>query len=121
MKLRNLLRLRCPVCEKGAMFCGYLDTPVRCPECGFYFMREAGYFLPHAAIAYGVTALAAFAAWPALWYLGGVRSEAAIVIAMAAFGLGFGLWFNRYAKMIWLVIDLKLHPPVKEDFESRGR
>ena len=121
MKLRNLIRLRCPVCEKGKLFHGYLDTPQRCPECGFYFMRETGYFLPHAAIAYGCTALVAFATWPLLWYVAGVRSDTIILGSMILAGLGFGLWFNRYAKMIWMVLDLKMHPPVQEDFDTRGR
>jgi hypothetical protein len=103
------------------MFRSLLDTPTRCQECGFYFMRETGYFLPHAAIAYGATALAAFSVWPVLWFLLGVRSDWILLTAMIGGGLAFGLWFNRYAKMLWLIIDLKLHPPVREDFEQRGR
>jgi hypothetical protein len=35
--------------------------------------------------------------------------------------IGFGMWSLRYAKMLWLMLDLKIHPPVKEDFERRGR
>jgi uncharacterized protein (DUF983 family) len=121
MKLRSILTLRCPVCGKGKLFRHYLDTPDRCPECGFFFMRETGYFLPHAAIAYGATVLAAFTMWPLLWYAAGIRSDGVLLAAMVIAGLLFGLWFNRYAKMIWIVIDLKLHPPTREDFEPRGR
>jgi hypothetical protein len=33
----------------------------------------------------------------------------------------FGLWSIRYAKMLWLAIDLTIHPSVLEDFEARGR
>lgn len=120
MMLRNVIRLRCPVCSKGKLFRSYLDTPAKCPECGFYFMRETGYFLPHAPIAYGATVLVAFSIWALLWLLG-VRSDALILTSMVAVGLLFGLWFNRYAKMLWLVFDLKMHPPVHEDFEGRGR
>jgi uncharacterized protein (DUF983 family) len=120
MKWRAILRLRCPVCGKGEIFRSYLDTPTRCEECGFYFMRETGYFLPHAAIAYGATVLVALALWPILWLLG-VRSDWVILPAMIAGGLAFGFWFNRYAKMLWLILDLTLHPPVREDFEKRGR
>ena len=36
-------------------------------------------------------------------------------------GLVFGLWSIRYAKIIWLNIDLTFHPPSREDFEQRGR
>ena len=83
-------------------------------------MRESGYFLPHAAIGYGVTVLAALSVWPLL-RLVGVRSDCVILASMIAVGFGFGVWFIRYAKMLWLVIDLKLNPPAREDFQSRGR
>jgi len=84
-------------------------------------MRESGYFLPHVAIGYGVTALAALSVWPLLRYVVGVQSDWIILSAMVAIGVGFGVWFIRYAKMLWLVIDVKLNPPTREDFQSRGR
>jgi len=40
---------------------------------------------------------------------------------MVAVALLFGVWFTRYSKAIWLAIDLTLHPPAAEDFDSRGR
>src|SRR5262245_19631604 len=121
MTLRSILQLRCPLCEKGRLFRGYFDTPERCPECGYYFMRESGYFLPHVAIGYGVTVLVALGVWPLLRYVFGVRSDALILASMILVGIGFGAWFIRYAKMLWLALDLFLHPPSQEDFESRGR
>ena len=84
-------------------------------------MRETGYFLPHVAIGYGATVAAALGVWPLLRYVVGIRSDWIILAAMVATGLGFGLWFVRYAKMLWLAIDLKLNPPTREDFQSRGR
>ena len=62
MKLTALLRLRCPICGKGKLFEGYFDSPVRCPSCGYYFMRESGYFLPHVVIGYAFTVLVALGA-----------------------------------------------------------
>src|SRR5215510_5332634 len=121
MHLKTILRLRCPVCENARIFHGYFDTPNRCPFCGYFFMRETGYFLPHVAIGYGATVLAALAVWPFLQYAVGVRSDWIILASMIAVGLGFGAWFVRYAKMLWIMIDLWLHPPTQEDFESRGR
>jgi uncharacterized protein (DUF983 family) len=119
--LRNIVTLRCPVCNKGKLFKGYLDTPERCPECGYYFMRETGYFLPHAPIGYLPTVAVAFSVWPIMYFLLGVRSDVVTIVTMVVVGILFGLWFNRYAKMIWLAIDLTLHPPAREDFERRGR
>ena len=121
MKLENLLRLRCPVCGKGKIFHGYLDTPDTCPECGFYFMRETGYFLPHAPISYLLIVLAAVFVLGLLRLVFDVKSDAIVLSSMVIFAVAFGVWSNRYTKMIWLVIDLKLNPPTKEDFQSRGR
>jgi hypothetical protein len=84
-------------------------------------MRETGYFLPHAPIGYAMTSAAALAVWLLLEYGLGVRSSAAILAAIVAVGIGFGVWSARYAKMLWLTLDLWLHPPTREDFEPRGR
>jgi uncharacterized protein (DUF983 family) len=121
MSLRNFLALRCPVCKKGKIFEGYFDTPERCPACGFFFMREAGYFLPHVPIGYIVTVGASLGSWPLLTYVFGVTSAVVTLTVMVLVAIFFGVWSLRYAKMLWLVIDLKIHPPVKEDFETRGR
>jgi len=54
-------------------------------------------------------------------YVLGVRSDAAILTTMIVTGILFGVWFLRYAKMLWLALDLTLHPAANEDFQSRGR
>jgi len=121
VKLENLLRLQCPVCGKGKIFHGYLDTPHTCPVCGFYFMRETGYFLPHAPISYLLIVLAALFAFALLRLVLQVESDTIVLSSMVIFAMAFGVWSNRYTKMIWLAIDLKLNPPTKEDFQARGR
>ena len=121
MKLGSLLRLRCPICGKGKLFTGYFDSPARCPSCGYFFMRESGYFLPHVAIGYGFTILVSLGSWPVLYYLIGLRSPAITLSIMVTVAVVFGVWFIRYSKAIWLAIDLTIHPPASEDFESRGR
>jgi uncharacterized protein (DUF983 family) len=121
MRLKNLLGLRCPVCGKGKIFHGYLDTPDSCPECGFYFMRETGYFLPHAPISYLLIILAAIVPFVLLRLVFHVESDVIVLSSMILFAVAFGVWSNRYTKMIWLTIDLTLHPPTKEDFQGRGR
>ena len=121
MRLLSLLRLRCPICGKGRLFHGYFDSPERCPACGYYFMRESGYFLPHVAIGYVATVLVALGSWPVLRYVFGIRSPALTLGIMIAVAILFGVWFTRYAKAIWLALDLTLNPPAADDFESRGR
>jgi uncharacterized protein (DUF983 family) len=121
MRLENLLKLRCPVCSKGRIFHGYLDTPESCPECGFYFMRETGYFLPHAPISYLLMVLAAAFAFVLLRLVFHIESDVVVLSSILIFAVAFGFWSNRYTKMLWLIIDLTLHPPTKEDFQARGR
>jgi len=84
-------------------------------------MRESGYFLPHVAIGYGFTVLAALGTWPLLYYVFGVRNAALTLGIMVAVAFFFGVWFVRYSKALWLALDLTLHPPQSEDFEPRGR
>jgi len=121
MELLSIVTLRCPVCHEGKLFKSLLDTPEQCPHCKYFFMRESGYFLPHYAIAYPFTAGAALGTWPFLKYVVGMQSDNVILAGMVVVGGLFGLWSIRYAKMIWLVIDLTFHPPTREDFEQRNR
>ena len=121
LNLRTFVKLCCPVCGKGKIFHGYLDTPSRCPECGFYFMRETGYFLPHAPISYLVIILTALLVWLVLYFVLKMDSNLIMLALITVLPTLFGVWSNRYAKMLWMAIDLWLHPPAGEDFESRGR
>lgn len=121
MKLSTFLKLRCPVCEAATIFHRYFDTPERCPSCGFFFMRENGYFLPHFAFGYPVIVFVALGLWPLLRYGFGIHSERVLLGTMVTGGLLFGTWYIRYAKMMWLVFDLWMNPKVKEDFQRRGR
>ncbi|HVQ64370.1 MAG TPA: DUF983 domain-containing protein [Terriglobia bacterium] len=121
MNLRTFLKLSCPVCGKGKIFRGYLDTPERCPECGYYFMRETGYFLPHAPISYLGIVVVAVLVWAVLRFIMGVESDFIVLTSIIVVPALFAFWSNRYAKMLWLMFDLWLHPPTQEDFEHRGR
>lgn len=121
MKLSTILNLRCPVCERSKIFHSYFDTPEKCPSCGFYFMRENGYFLPHVAIGYSLIVTVTLGIWPVLKYGLGIQSDAILLTTMILVGLVCGVWSIRYAKMLWLALDLTMHPSVLEDFEARGR
>jgi len=121
LNLGTFFKLCCPVCGKGKIFRGYLDTPERCRECGYYFMRETGYFLPHAPISYLAIVFVAFLVWVAVRLVIGVESDFIVLASILVFPALFAVWSNRYAKMLWLLFDLWLHPPTQEDFEPRGR
>jgi hypothetical protein len=84
-------------------------------------MRETGYWLPHAPIAYLFIVVAAVVVWFVERYILGVESDAIVLLSITVLPVLFGVWSNRYAKMIWLVLDLWLHPVSQEDFAARGR
>ena len=65
--------------------------------------------------------MAALGSWPVLYYVLGLRNAAATLAIMVAVAILFGVWFVRYSKVLWLDLDLTLHPPHSEDFESWGR
>lgn len=50
--LWDLVRLRCPVCRKGAVFSGPYAMNENCPSCGIRFERENGYFMGAMVFAY---------------------------------------------------------------------
>ena len=84
-------------------------------------MRETGYFLPHAPISYAAIIFVALVVWVVVRLLMGVESDAIVLTSIIVFPAIFAVWSNRYAKMLWLMFDLWLHPPTQEDFEPRGR
>src|SRR5438034_4680359 len=109
MKLGALLRLRCPICGKGKLFRGYFDSPKRCASCGFFFMRESGYFLPHVAIGYAVTVLVSLGSWPLMRYVFGIRNPAVTLGVMIAVAVLFGVWFVCYSMLLLLVLVVTLN------------
>jgi len=56
-----------------------------------------------------------------LQHVVGVKSDKIILPAMIVVGVCFGLWFIRYAKILWLAFDLTIHPPSRDDYEQRDR
>ena len=121
VSVSGFLKLQCPLCGKAKIFHGYLDTPSKCPSCGFYFMRETGYWLPHAPMSYVVFVAAAVVAWAVLRYVLHVEADSVMLTSMLLFALAVTFWTNRYTKMAWILLDLFFHPATAEDFESRGR
>ena len=121
ISLGALARLKCPVCREGELFRGYFDNPDQCSTCGYFFMRESGYFLPHVPIGYAFTVLASIGSWPLLRFVVGIKDAAITLTVMVAVAILFGIWFIRYSKVFCLALDLTLRPPTSEDFEERGR
>jgi len=84
-------------------------------------MRETGYFLPHVPISYLSIVFVAFLTWLVLHFVIKIQSDSWMLGTILVTAGAFAYWSNRYMKMIWILIDLWLHPATSEDFESRGR
>jgi hypothetical protein len=84
-------------------------------------MRETGYFLPHAPISYLAIVFVALLVWVAVRLVMRVESDFIVLTSIIVVPALFAVWSNRYAKMLWLMFDLWLHPPTQEDFDPRGR
>lgn len=112
------LRLRCLLCGKDKPFVGGFGMRRYCRSCGYIFERERGYFLGSADVNFWVTfvllvplALGGFILFDDPGYLP--------VYVCLAFVVCFPLWFFRYSKTLYMLIDICLDPPSEADFAVR--
>lgn len=107
-RLSALLRLRCPVCLRGALFRSLLGMHKECPVCGLFYEREHGYFLNSMFIAYAVGFLILI---PSAILL--ALNEASIalfsIVIVAITVIVWPLVF-RYSRAIWMYVDQALDP-----------
>ncbi|HTQ37510.1 MAG TPA: DUF983 domain-containing protein [Pirellulales bacterium] len=107
--LWRAVRLRCPVCGQGKLFRGWFTMYPRCEQCHFRFERSPGYWLGSIFVNYGLTALIVTAAYFALFFTEALPPDW-IMRLLLAFCLLFPLWFFRYARGIWISVDLYFDP-----------
>ena len=114
MKLRALLRCRCPRCLQGRVFAAGILGLVgamneACPVCGLRFLRESGYFLGAIYISYGLGILtilpvavimAVLLEWPLAVVLFLSLLQTVISVPL----------FMRFSRVIWLYMDQSIDP-----------
>jgi len=108
--LARAARLRCPYCGGGGIFDGWFTLKKQCPTCGVTYAYEDGYFLGSYAINLVVTELIAAAIVIGLI----VWSDLSVLqmqIAAVALAVGFPLLGYPFALLIWVSLDIALHPP----------
>jgi uncharacterized protein (DUF983 family) len=101
--------LRCHVCGQGRLFRGWFRMHERCENCGFRFERSPGFWLGSIFVNYGLTALIVTGAYFALFFTEALQPDW-IVRLLLLFCVLFPLWFFRYARSIWIAIDLYFDP-----------
>ena len=107
---RTVGSLLCPRCGGSRAFTGWFRMARACSACGLVYEREAGYWIGALYFNYGVTAVLLFLVWVGLDLVAGVEFGRVLCI-LAGLGLLFPVWFFRYSRMLWMVIDLRMDPP----------
>lgn len=115
--LWNALRLRCPYCGKGKIFAHGFTMNDHCPNCGWMFEREEGYWTGAVAVNLVVAeTLAAVLAVPLAimqvspWLVMGVFLPLVIALPFV---------FYRHSKSFWMALDFMIHPVSSGETNSR--
>ncbi|MFI2744646.1 DUF983 domain-containing protein [Zhouia sp. PK063] len=111
MEIQKILQCKCPNCLKGEMFekssfSAFWKIPVmhqHCPNCGYKFIRETGFFYGAMYISYGLTVAQAMALFliTYIWFKFSVLFSFVLIIVMAFL---LSKWNFKRARAIWLAI-----------------
>ncbi|HEY7281314.1 MAG TPA: DUF983 domain-containing protein [Actinomycetota bacterium] len=118
-RIGAMLRMRCPRCLRGKLFRGMLDMWERCPQCGFVFEREEGYFTGAMYASTIITLPLVFLVFGIGWLLSSKTLLAAEVLLLVTALVTLPLipLVFRYSRTLWLYFDWRFGP----DRESEGR
>lgn len=112
------VRRRCPYCGAGDIFAGWFTLKERCPECHTLYAYEDGYFLGAYVINLVSTEFLTVAI--VIWMIAGTGMS---VLQMQLTGISLAvampLLFYPIAQLLWVALDLALHPP--GDMSGRPR
>lgn len=98
-RLGAIARQRCPRCLEGPVYHGMIAMNDRCPQCGYVFMKEQGYFQGAMYLSYGMGVVIMFALVGLLSLF--LRLELALLIAIPVFFLLVPVVW-RYSRVLWL-------------------
>jgi len=105
----KMFRNLCPNCYKSRAFYGLVRMHAKCPNCGYVYEREPGYFLGAMVVSY---LLGAFSVVPTLLlgiFVWELQMPAIILIATLQLSILAPLLF-RYSRLIWIHLDHRADP-----------
>jgi uncharacterized protein (DUF983 family) len=112
------LQLRCPACGVAPIFRGWFSMHEACASCGRRFDRGPGYLLGSIYFNYGVTATLVLVGYFAMFF-GDLMHEWQRLVVLSVFAAGFGMWFFRYARALWIAFDERWDPwPNEEELRA---
>lgn len=109
MRLKAIIKMKCPHCLQGAIFSKPFRMNPDCAHCGIHYERERGYFMMAVFVGY---VMSFFIAIPVLvlMYLTMQPTMTEYVIgAVTAVVLAIPLIFH-YARVVWLHLDELMDP-----------
>ena len=112
-RLAAILALRCPRCERGAVWRSFLSMNERCPVCGLRYEREPGYFTGAMVVSY-VIAVPTFGLIVIGLLVAGLDTGPALLIGAALY-LVLAPFIFRYSRVVWLHFDWLLDPVDSDD------
>ena len=105
--IKGIMFNLCPNCLKGHVFSGIYPMNPQCPECGFKFEKEPGYFLGSVIAAYFICA---FTLVPTLVFLFFVWNiEPCWIVAIGILQIAvLHPFLYRYSRLTWLFLENKI-------------
>ncbi len=111
-------RRHCPYCGGGDLFKGWFTLKKRCPHCNTLYEYEDGFFLGSYVINLGFTELLTVGI--VVWL---IVASGLSVLEMQIYGATLALLmpilFYPLALLLWIALDISIHPP--GDFSHRKR
>jgi len=102
--LRSILGGRCPHCGEGDLFSGIYRMNESCPQCGYSFLREDGYFMGSLVLTYFGTSAIMVVLLIALLFI--AHWELAPTLGVCTFVIVFtNPIFFRLGRALWLSLD----------------
>ena len=101
MRLWTALRLRCPRCQRGALFQRRMTMHAACPHCGLDLEPDPGFYLGSIYANYAATVLLTSAIFILAVHVYG-SDKHVVLWGCAAITVLFPIWFFRYARSVWL-------------------
>lgn len=110
-RLSAVLRQCCPRCLGGRVFHGLVAMHDTCPQCGYQFGREAGYFTGAMFASYTLAVPLLFVIFMALWHFFSATWPLTfnLLVTFIVF-LPFVPVIFRYSRVIWMHVDVMLDP-----------
>jgi uncharacterized protein (DUF983 family) len=109
-RLDAILGKKCPVCLEGLTFRKGLTMNAICRVCGHRFEREQGYFVGALYLSYFLAIPILAASTGVIWLVSGWTPGHSMIAALIVF-VPMAPTILRYARVLWMHLDLTLDPP----------